>query len=163
MKKLKLIPGFILLGCAFYLFVIRGLQFIYTDSQSMMPTIIPNDRMAAVRVRGELPGRGSIVNFRFFRNGIEYHIKRVIGLPGDTVEIKNRRLYLNGEPRDEPYLYEERIVYSFGPAVVPAGHIFVLGDNRNNSFDSSDWGFLPVENVIGGVVMVYWPYIGLFD
>lgn len=152
-----------LLGCAFYLFVIRGLQFIYTDSGSMMPTLLPGNRMAVFRVGGELPGRGSIVHFRFFLNGVEYHVKRVVGLPGDLVEVKNRRLYINGEPRDEPYLYEERIVYSFGPAVVPDSHLFVLGDNRNNSFDSSNWGFLPAEYVMGEVVMVYWPYIKFPD
>jgi signal peptidase I len=163
MKTLKYFPGFILLGCAFYLFVARGMHFVYTDSESMSPTIRAGDRMVVFRPGGGLPERGSIVNFRFRSNGAECYIKRVIGLPGDVVEIKNRKLYLNGEPAEEPYLYEERIIYKYGPATVPRDHLFVLGDNRNNSFDSTSWGFLPSADVTGVVAMVYWPYIGFLN
>ena len=163
MKTLKYFTGFTLLGCVFYLFAVRGMQFVYTDSESMLPSIRSGDRMVVFKQGKALPERGSIVNFRFRSNGVEYHIKRVIGLPGDVVEIKNRKLYLNGEPAEEFYLYEERIVYKYGPATVPRNHLFVLGDNRNNSFDSTSWGFLPAEDVTGVVEMVYWPYIGFLN
>lgn len=163
MKSLKLAAGFLLLGCAVYLFVIRGMQFIYTDSESMLPTVNPGERVVVLGVSGGMPERSDIVYFRFEENGAEYHIKRAAGLPGDTVEIRNRKFYLNGEPRDEPYLYEERIVYEYGPETVPENHIFVLGDNRNNSYDSTEWGFLPLENVMGKAVMIYWPYINILE
>ena len=163
MKALKYAPGVILLGIVFYLFVFRGLHFIYTDSESMLPAIRAGDRMAVMKSRSRIPPRGSVIHFRLRFNGAERHVKRVVGLPGDIVEIRSRSLFINGGEQDEPYLYEQRIVYSFGPAEVPEDHLFVLGDNRNNSLDSTVWGFLPAGEVFGRVRAVYWPYLKIID
>lgn len=86
-------------------------------------------------------------------------LKRVIGLPGDTIEITNGVLYINGEAKDEPYL-AETIDYNYGPITVSDNCIFVLGDNRNLSFDSHAWSnpMVPIENVKGKAFLIYWPF-----
>lgn len=83
-------------------------------------------------------------------------IKRVIGLPGDTVEVKNRQVYVNKQPLREKYI-DDAPEYEFGPVTVPAGKYLVLGDNRNNSCDGHYWGFVPRENIIGKAVVRFWP------
>ncbi|MBQ3180302.1 MAG: signal peptidase I [Firmicutes bacterium] len=85
-------------------------------------------------------------------------LKRVIGLPGDVVQVTDAVLYINGEAIDEPYLMEP-MYYEFGPVTVPEGHVFLLGDNRNNSYDSHLWEepFVPIENVEGRALLLYWP------
>ena len=100
-------------------------------------------------------------------------IKRVIGLPGETVELRDKKVYINGTALDEPYVHfltapsgpsELHEVTSFdvreryGPVTVPAGHYFVMGDNRDNSQDSRYWGFLPRENIKGKSLVIYWSY-----
>lgn len=77
-------------------------------------------------------------------------------LQGDEVEVKRGKLYINGDRQDEPYTAEDA-AYEFGPVTVPPGSVLVLGDNRNHSLDGHIWGFLPVQNVIGRAVFVYWP------
>eukprot|EP01041_Mallomonas_annulata_P009289 gene9289-19279_t len=84
-------------------------------------------------------------------------IKRVVAVEGDIVEIKSdHRLYVNGIKQDEPYINEDPD-YVLSPMKVPSGMLLVLGDNRNHSFDSHIWGFLPNKNVIGRAVVKYWP------
>jgi signal peptidase I len=83
-------------------------------------------------------------------------IKRVVAVGGDTVQIKNSKLYINGIEQDEPYT-NENPDYELPLIKVPAGYLLVLGDNRNHSFDSHVWGYLPNENVIGRAVFKYWP------
>jgi signal peptidase I len=83
------------------------------------------------------------------------YIKRIIGTPGDTVRAQNGRIYVNGQPLDEPYISAPP-QYS-GQWVVTADSIFVLGDNRNNSEDSHLFGFVPMSDVIGKALVVYWP------
>lgn len=85
-------------------------------------------------------------------------LKRVIGLPGDTVEVSNGTLYINNEPIAESYI-SETMNYEYGPLKVPEGYIFVLGDNRNLSFDSHAWSnpLVPIENVKGKAFLIYWP------
>jgi signal peptidase I len=100
-------------------------------------------------------------------------IKRVIGLPGETLEVRDRRVYIDGRPISESYVrfLEPRATPSsnhevtcsdvrerFGPVKVPPGHYFVMGDNRDNSEDSRYWGFLPRQNIKGLALMVYWSY-----
>ena len=91
-------------------------------------------------------------------------IKRVIGTPGDVVEIKKGVTYVNGEILDEPYLKETPRALDFGPYEVPEGHYFMMGDNRNNSNDSRYWAntFVPRDYVLGKALFCYWPitYIG---
>jgi signal peptidase I len=86
----------------------------------------------------------------------EDFIKRVIGLPGDIIEVKNHIVYVNGNALTEPYLLEQPNS-DYGPVTVPRDSLFVMGDNRNNSADSREWGFLPFENVSGRTLFRYWP------
>jgi signal peptidase I len=100
-------------------------------------------------------------------------IKRVIGLPGETLEVKNKKVYINGKPLNEPYVHfleppaapsELHEITSFdvrenyGPVIVPANQYFMMGDNRDNSQDSRYWGFLPRDYIKGRAMMVYWSY-----
>ena len=103
-----------------------------------------------------MPERGDIVVIDP-QTGQERLIKRVIGLPGDIVEIRESRVYLNGRPFDETYLPLRTPQANFGPALVPAGHVFVLGDNRNNSNDSRYFGSISLEQVTGRAWVSYWP------
>jgi len=83
-------------------------------------------------------------------------IKRVVAVAGDTVEVKSQNLYVNGVLQDEPYI-NEKPDYVLEPLRIPPGMVLVLGDNRNRSFDSHIWGYLPEENIIGRAVFKYWP------
>ncbi|MGH3024353.1 MAG: signal peptidase I [Gaiellaceae bacterium] len=83
-------------------------------------------------------------------------VKRLVGLPGDTLEIRGDTLYVNDQPLDEPYLLDGA-GFEFGPQTVPEGEYFMMGDNREQSCDSRDWGSVPRENLIGPVFALYWP------
>ena len=102
------------------------------------------------------PQRGDVVVFRFPGNPERDFIKRVIGEPSDTVEIRDGTVYVNGGALDEPYI-TSKPTHPYGPTEVPPRHYFVLGDNRNNSYDSRQWGFVPEENIIGQAWLSYWP------
>ncbi len=106
--------------------------------------------------------RGDIVVFRYPRNLEETFLKRVTAVGGDRVEIRDRVVYVNSQPLDEPYAVHRaplRSAYEeMGQVVVPQGSLFVMGDNRDNSSDSREWGFVPVANVIGEPMLVYWSY-----
>jgi signal peptidase I len=118
--------------------------------------------------------RGHVVVFKFPEDPTRDFIKRVIGLPGETVEIRDKTVFINGQALEEPYahflepplhredpeygLRSEDVRDNWGPKVVPAGHLFVLGDNRDNSRDSRFWGFLPRDQVKGRALLVYWSY-----
>jgi signal peptidase I len=113
--------------------------------------------------------RGDIVVFKFPEEPERDFIKRVIGLPGDTVELRSRQVHINGERIDEPYAHylfpqgqEDDGVFDvrerYGPVTVPAGHFFMMGDNRDNSQDSRYWGFLPEHYVKGRALMIYWSF-----
>ncbi len=99
--------------------------------------------------------RGDIVIFHYPRSPQEDYIKRVIGLPGDTVKIENGQVQVNGQVLDEPYIAAPPSYDSTW--AVPDDQIFVLGDNRNRSSDSHSWGFVPVDMVVGKALVVYWP------
>jgi len=108
------------------------------------------------------PQRGDIIVFKYPRVPDRDFIKRVIGLPGETVEIRQGHLFINGELVEEPYISNSG-TYSWGPAQVGEDEFFVLGDNRRSSSDSHTWGMLPRENIIGKAWISYWPprYWGL--
>jgi signal peptidase I len=128
-------------------------------TESMNPTIKPSERVLANRFIYHLRGvhRGDIVVFNppASLNSPVPFVKRVIGLPGDTVQVTNGRTLVNGQP----FVVAGAAVpgYEYGPRVVPQGKVFVLGDNRNDSVDSHVWGFLPRDSILGEVFMTYWP------
>jgi signal peptidase I len=102
------------------------------------------------------PQRGDIVVFRYPKDLSRDFIKRIIALPGETVEIRGGKVFVNGVALKEEYV-RDNPSYVFEPTKVPPGHYFVLGDNRNNSSDSHVWGMVPEENVIGRAWVRYWP------
>jgi signal peptidase I len=117
--------------------------------------------------------RGDVVVFKYPEDPGRDFIKRVIGLPGDLLELRDKRVLINGTPLDEPYVHfldppgasdEFREVTSFdvreryGPVTVPPNQYFVMGDNRDNSQDSRYWGFLPRDYVKGKALVIYWSY-----
>lgn len=135
----------------------------YIPSGSMLPTLEVDDRLIVDKLsyRFTSPERGDIVVFSPTEtlqelNFKDAFIKRVIGLPGETVEVRGERVYINNIPISERYI-EEEPNYQYGPEVVPEGHYLVLGDNRNNSYDSHYWGFVPREKIIGRAVIRFWP------
>ena len=111
-----------------------------------------------------MPRRGEVVVFEYPRDMSKDYIKRVIGLPGDSVLIKDGQVFVNDQLLDEAYLEGLQTTCrgddpcNFGrPIIVPAGSVFVMGDNRNNSSDSREWGALPLEGIIGKAWVSYWP------
>jgi signal peptidase I len=109
-----------------------------------------------VRYLFRRPRRGDVIVFRFPANPERDFIKRIVGEPGDMVEVRAGTVYIDDAPIDEPYI-TNKPTYTYGPSKVPAKQYFVLGDNRNNSYDSHVWGFLPEENIIGQAWLSYWP------
>ena len=103
------------------------------------------------------PERGDIIVFEYPRAPDRDFIKRVIGLPGEKVEIRNGVVYINDKPLPEPYLKNHRGHGNFPPTVLGPDQYFVLGDNRDNSSDSRMWGPLPKDNIIGKAWISYWP------
>jgi signal peptidase I len=115
--------------------------------------------------------RGDVVVFKYPEEPERDFIKRVIGLPGETIELRERRVYVDGRPLDEPYVLllpelpgedagGDDVRVRYGPVEVPADHYFMMGDNRDNSQDSRYWGFLPRRYVKGRALMIYWSFEG---
>lgn len=146
--------------------IIRSFLFtiIRVDGTSMTDTLQNNDRLFVTVLDMKLhgPDRFDVVITHYDDTRKEY-VKRVIGLPGDTLEVKSGVLYVNGEAYDEPFLSPDRIVnyslpqYDFGPIEVPEGSYFVMGDNRDNSRDSRRVGFLSEDKIVGKVRYIIWP------
>lgn len=130
---------------------------VRVDGFSMRPTLQDGEYILINKLAYKLgePMRGDIVVFVFPMNPEEDLIKRIIGLPGDTISVQGGVLSINGVAIDEPYINAPP-AYS-GTWQVAEGELYVLGDNRNDSRDSHQWGLLPVENVIGRAVLIYWP------
>lgn len=130
---------------------------VRVDGFSMVPTLQDGEYVLVNRLayRAKTPERGDIIVFESPQTSDLDLIKRVIGLPGDTVNISGGVVQVNGQALDEPYIAAAP-VYN-GEWNVPEGKLFVLGDNRNDSSDSHAWGLLPLENVIGKAILIYWP------
>lgn len=149
----------------------------YIPSGSMLNTLQPGDRVFVNKfsygvhlplISGEIvalgePQRGDIIVFPFPRNPKVDYIKRVVGLPGDTIEVRNKQLYRNGEAvTDEAYVIhsDSRVIPGrrdfMPPVTVPEGKLFVMGDNRDASEDSRFWDFVEKKNVYGKAVIIYW-------
>jgi signal peptidase I len=125
---------------------------------SMVPNILPADYILADKVsyNFRVPERGEVIILNSPQQQEKDLIKRVIGLPGETVEIKDSKVYINGTAINEPYI-KEPVKYTFGKQQVPADSYFVLGDNRNVSADSHTGWFLAKKDIIGRAMIIYWP------
>ena len=130
---------------------------VRVDGFSMIPTLQNGEYILVNRLAYKTgqPNRGDIIVFRLPGDEQQDLIKRVIGLPGDTIHIGDGIVTINGATLEEPYIAQNPLY--FGDWTVPEGSLFVLGDNRNDSRDSHQWGLLPLENVIGKSVLIYWP------
>ena len=139
-------------------------------SSSMEPTLhgcegCNNDRVMANKFIYRLtePKRGQIVVFKSVEDGETLLIKRVVGVAGDTIQLRGGILYVNGEPQQEPYVHANPChrylprTCAFGPVTVPRGHLFLMGDNRAVSHDSRFFGAVPEENVEAEAFFRYWP------
>ncbi len=163
-------------------------------SGSMEPTLLIGDHIMVNKIRyglrmpdslfgltpfaGEIPyghylfhlavvHRSDVVVFVFPLDPTKDFIKRVIGVGGDTVQVKNGRVFLNGEPMPDPHAHfevppQERSPYSprdnYGPATVPAGEFFMMGDNRDRSYDSRFWGYVKLDQIEGRAMFIYWSW-----
>jgi len=102
------------------------------------------------------PSRGEVIVFKFPRDISKDYVKRIIGLPGELISIKRGQVLVNGEPLNEPYvIHNDRT--NMNPILVPEDTYFVLGDNRDVSSDSRNWGVVPLDNIVGKVWLRYWP------
>ena len=130
------------------------------DGPSMRPTLQSAERLVVNKFiyRFRPPERGEILVFRYPRDPSRDFIKRVIAGPGDTIEIRDGRVYVNAALLNEPYILS-KTRGNYPLATVPDGHIFVMGDNRNNSEDSrfADVGFVPFDLIKGKAMLVFWP------
>jgi len=129
-------------------------------SGSMEPTLVAGDRVLTTPLVFDFrdPLRGDVVVFHSSAFAGAVLIKRVVALAGDTVEVKNGALYLNGQRQNEHYLLEGTTDGDFPKTVVPAGELFVMGDNRNDSEDSRIFGPIPRTAVFGKALAVWWPF-----
>jgi signal peptidase I len=168
----------ILLALFIRTFVVQAFKI---PSGSMLPTLLIGDHLLVnkfiygIRVpfTGKVvipiksPERGDVVVFRFPKDRSIDYIKRVVGTPGDKVEIKDKKVFINGKPIIESHAHfstsavleaDENTRDNFGPIVVPEQHIFVMGDNRDNSYDSRFWGFVDQKDVLGKAFILYWSW-----
>ncbi len=142
----------------------------WIPSGSMLPTLQIQDKILVEKVTPKIISKSNISKLKnkivvfnapeqLINAGYEADtalIKRVIGIPGDKVEVRDGSLYLNNTAQ-EHYVFDKNINYSIGPYIVPEESLWVMGDNRNNSMDSHIWGFLPYEKIIGKAIFRYWP------
>lgn len=130
---------------------------VRVDGFSMNPSLANGEYILVNKLAYTLgePARGDIVVFEFPEDPQQDLIKRIIGLPGETVTVQDGQVSINGVLIDEPYIAAPPFYNNTW--VVTEGHLFVLGDNRNESKDSHEWGLLPIENIIGKAVLIYWP------
>jgi signal peptidase I len=150
-------------------------------SGSMKPTLLIGDHILVSKfnygiklpfIRSTLiptgtPQRGDIVVFIYPEDRSKDFIKRLIGLPGDTIEIRDKKILLNGRPYSDTHgVYVDNLIIpgavqprdNFGPVTVPEGSLFVMGDNRDESYDSRFWGFVNMKDVLGKALIIYWSW-----
>ena len=143
---------------------IAAAQCYLIPSGSMKPTLEVNDRLLVDKISYHFtsPQRGEVVVFTPPQAIVESEkstapfIKRVIGLPGEQIEVKLGRVYVNNQPLQENYIADQP-KYNWGPQIVPKNSYLVLGDNRNKSYDGHIWGFLERDRMIGKAVVRFWP------
>jgi signal peptidase I len=146
-------------------------KFIYGISNQIQIPLIPDITYTEKKfLQIKKPARGDVVVFIYPVDESKDFIKRVIAVEGDTVEIRQKKVYLNGSPVDDPHAqFVDSAIYNgpdatarqrdnFGPKTVPPGHIFVMGDNRDRSLDSRFWGFVDINKVRGKAWRIYWSW-----
>ncbi|THB77875.1 MAG: signal peptidase I [Desulfobulbaceae bacterium] len=168
----------VLLALFIRTFVIQAFKI---PSGSMLPTLQIGDHLLVnkfiygirVPMTGKLlvpikdPQRGDVIVFRFPEdNSIDY-IKRVVGIPGDRIEIVNKSLIVNGKKVEDPHASFTNTINlppnvspkdNYGPVVIPDGKLFVMGDNRDNSYDSRFWGYVDNNEILGKAIIIYWSW-----
>lgn len=135
------------------------LQAYSIPSASMAPTLQPGDHILVTPLRSFLGGaleRGEVVVFRNPEAGQGFFVKRIVAIGGDHVEIRAGKLRLNGRPAEEAFLDCAAVTEGRTVEIIPAGHVFVLGDNRGDSIDSRAWGVLPEDRVVGRARVIFW-------
>lgn len=145
-------------------FLLRGfvVQLFTVSSGSMRPTLLPKDSVLVNRLTYRLhpPRRGDMIVFRFPQADGRDFVKRVIGLPGDVVEEKDGRFWVNGKPLHPPYANSssagDTAMLNMASRQIPPGQLFVLGDNRDASLDSRFWGAVDQSQVVGKVMVIFW-------
>ncbi|HQH99690.1 MAG TPA: signal peptidase I [Deltaproteobacteria bacterium] len=167
--------------------VIRAfvLQAYRIPSSSMEDTLLKGDHILATKYnygltipfttykfwgKDRVPKRGDIVIFTFPGNHAMDFVKRVIGVPGDTIEVREKKVYINGQPYQQPFEKhtdpfiltqgQGMVRDNFGPIRVDPGNCFVMGDNRDQSYDSRFWGFVPIQNIKGKAFVIYFSWDG---
>ncbi|MBF2029270.1 MAG: signal peptidase I [Oscillatoriales cyanobacterium C42_A2020_001] len=169
---LWLAAGLGILSIAAFVALRLALEARYIPSKAMEPTLKVGDRILINKLAylSTDPQRGDVVTFIATEEASvicggatesssrtnNVYIKRIVGLPGEKVEIRNQQVLINGQPIQESYILEKPD-YQYGPQSVPANSYFVLGDSRNNSCDSHYWGFVPRANMMGKAVWRYLP------
>ena len=132
----------------------------WIPSESMVPTFLVGDRLLVEKITVKVSSleRGDVVVFNppAASGMTEPLIKRIIGLPGDIIRVRSGVVYVNDQPQHEPYILE-KAKQNFGPYTVPEHSLFVMGDNRNNSYDSRFWGPVPQTMVIGKAFFKFYP------
>lgn len=155
------LDSFIVAGSAALLLITFVMRSFFIPSESMLPSLRVHDYILVNKFIYQLaqPGRGDILVFNPpHLEGSEKKdfIKRVVAVGGDELMVRDGQLILNGQVVDEPFI-EAPPIGDFGPHRVPAGHLFMMGDNRNNSDDSRGWGDLPLDHVVGKAFLIFWP------
>lgn len=147
----------IVLAVVLYFAIDSVVARVRVENISMEPTLMPGQFILVNKLSPKLNdiNRGDIIVFHYPIDPREDYIKRVIGIPGDTIEVRGNMVYVNGNAIKEPYIAAEPS-YN-GSWVVPVSELFVLGDNRNQSSDSHAWGFVPWANIVGKALIIYWP------
>jgi len=147
----------LLMAAVMYFVIDAVLARVQVVNVSMKPTLQPNDRLLVFRYALQVKDvkYGDVVVFHYPNNPTEDYIKRIIGMPGDVVRVADGIVKVNGQELTEPYIAAPPNYH--GEWTVPEENFFVLGDNRNQSSDSHEWGFVPYEDIVGKALVIYWP------
>jgi signal peptidase I len=142
----------------FILFVVQiGIQNYKVLGSSMEPNLHQGQYLLVNKIEYWLhpPARGDVIVFHYPNNPSDDYVKRVVGLPGEKLEIKNGQVFIDDTQVEEPYVHGKTTTNYSGD--VPADTVFVMGDNRGNSSDSRMWGALPQKYIVGRAILCYWP------
>jgi signal peptidase I len=126
-------------------------KFVYGIESGFLSKVLPYKE----------PRRGDVIVFKYPNSPEVAYVKRLMGEPGDRIEIKGRTVYINGNPLQESYtqyIDPDSVNEHWGPYDVPQGHYFAMGDNRDNSQDSRFWGFVPRNYILGKALVIYWSF-----